>query len=130
MPQTSTATLTEYLPAADNQDPSIEGAAALTHVQNGAGVWSVDGGEPLDADPNEYRVECEDCGEAFGSWGQAIQHADAEHPGLGDRTSILAYETEVETLNRAKRHLEVERDEDLALHEALVLLAEDYLDDA
>lgn len=45
----------------------------------------------------------------------------------GKRTSILAYEDELETLNRAKRKLQIELDENLALHEALVELAERYL---
>lgn len=48
---------------------------------------------------------------------------------MSDRTSILAYEDELDVLNRAKRQLERERDEDLALHTALVILAERYLND-
>ena len=36
---TTDATLTEYLSAVDNIDDSIDGAAKITHVRNGAGVW-------------------------------------------------------------------------------------------
>ena len=71
------ATLTEYLSAADNIDDSIDGAAKITHVRNGAGVWQIDDGERLEDDPDEYRVECS-CGEEFGSWGNAIRHAEEE----------------------------------------------------
>jgi hypothetical protein len=72
------ATLTEHLSAVDNTDDSIDGAAKITHTQNGTGVWQVDGGEELEEDPDEYRVECS-CGESFGSWGKATRHADEEH---------------------------------------------------
>jgi hypothetical protein len=71
------ATLTEYLSAADNIDDSIDGAAKITHVRNGAGVWQTDDGERLEDDPDEYRVECS-CGESFGSCGNAIRHAEEE----------------------------------------------------
>ena len=71
------ATLTEYLSAADNTDDSIDSAAKITHVRNGAGVWQIDDGERLEDDPDEYRVECS-CGESFGSWGNAIRHAEEE----------------------------------------------------
>ena len=71
------ATLTEHLSAADNTDDSIDGAAKITHIQNGKGVWQIDDGERLEDDPDEYRVECS-CGEEFGSWGNAIRHAEEE----------------------------------------------------
>ena len=129
MPSKSTALLTEYLDAADNTDPSIDGPAALTYAQTATGVWQIDSGEPLPAAPDEYRVECEECEEVFGSWGAATRHAESEHIAERKRTSILAYEDELETLNRARRQLEYERDEDLALHEALVIMADEYLDD-
>lgn len=76
--ETDDATLTEYLAAADNQDPSIDGAAKLMYVQNGAGDWQVDDGDGLAEDPAEYAVECS-CGEEFGSWGAATAHAESEH---------------------------------------------------
>ena len=72
------ATLTEHLSAADNTDDSIDGAAKITHTQNGKGVWQTDDGEGLDEDPDEYCVVCS-CGESFGSWGKAIHHVEAEH---------------------------------------------------
>ena len=74
------ATLTEYLSAVENTDESIDGAARLTHIQNGMGGWQIDhdGGEELDEDPDEYRVECS-CGEEFGTWGKATRHAEEEH---------------------------------------------------
>ena len=75
---TMDATLTEYLSAVDNTDDSIDGAAKITHTQNGTGVWQVDGGEELEEDPDEYRVECS-CGESFGFCGQAIHHVEEEH---------------------------------------------------
>ena len=71
------ATLTEHLSAARNTDDSIDGAAKITHVRNGTGVWQTDDGERLEDDPDEYRVECS-CGESFGSCGNAIHHADEE----------------------------------------------------
>lgn len=46
----------------------------------------------------------------------------------GDRTSILAYEDEVEVMKRAKRELERELDEDIPLHTALTMFSEMYLD--
>ena len=72
------ATLTEYLSAADNTDNSIDGAAKITHVRNGAGVWQTDHGERLEDDPDEYRVVCS-CGEEFRYCGNAIYHVEEEH---------------------------------------------------
>ena len=72
------ATLTEYLSSVDNPDDSIGGAAKITHAQNVKGVWQTDGGEGLDDDPDEYRVECS-CGAEFGNWGKATRHVDEEH---------------------------------------------------
>ena len=71
------ATLTEHLSAADNTDDSIDGAAKITHVRNGAGVWQTDDGEGLEDDPDEYRVECS-CGEEFANCGNATRHAEEE----------------------------------------------------
>jgi len=71
--------LTEYVSAVDNTDDSINGPAKLTSIQVGpAGVWSRDDGEPLDEDPDEYRVDCS-CGETFGRWGAATAHVDESH---------------------------------------------------
>jgi len=75
---TMDATLTEHLSAVDNIDDSIDGAAKVTHVRNGADVWQTDDGQELEEDPDEYRVECS-CGESFGSFGQAIYHVEEEH---------------------------------------------------
>jgi hypothetical protein len=75
---TTDVTLIEYLSAVDNTDESIEGAAKITHVQNGTGLWQTDDGDELDEDPDEYRVECS-CGEEFGNWGKATRHAEEEH---------------------------------------------------
>jgi hypothetical protein len=72
------ATLTECLPAADNTDDSIDGAAKITHRQIGEGVWLSDDGARLDDDPDGYRVECS-CGAGFGSWGKAAHHVNKEH---------------------------------------------------
>jgi len=72
------ATLTECLSAVDNTDDSIDGAARLTHIQNGMGVWQIDDGEELEEDPDEYRVEC-GCGAGFGTWGKATHHVEEEH---------------------------------------------------
>jgi len=72
------ATLTEHLSAVDNTDDSIEGAAKITHIQNGMGVWQTDDGEGLDEDPDEHRVECS-CGAGFGTWGKATHHVEEEH---------------------------------------------------
>jgi hypothetical protein len=58
---TMDVTLTEYLSAARNTDDSIEGAAKITHIQNGTGVWQTDDGERLEDDPDEYCVVCS-CG--------------------------------------------------------------------
>ena len=78
---TTDAALTEYLSAVDNRnigDDSIDGAAKITHIQNGKGVWQTDDGEGLDEDPDEHHVECS-CGEEFGSWGKATRHVEEEH---------------------------------------------------
>ena len=74
---TMDVTLTEYLCAIDNHDDSIDGAAKRTHIQVGIS-WQVDGGEELEEDPDEYRVECS-CGEEVGSWGKATRHTEEEH---------------------------------------------------
>ena len=75
---TMDVTLTEYLSAARNTDDSIEGAAKITHIQNGTGVWQTDDGEGLEEDPDDYRVECS-CGESFDFCGLAIYHVEEEH---------------------------------------------------
>jgi len=75
---TMDATLTEYLSAAANFDDSIDGAARLTHIQNGTGVWQIDDGDELGEDPDEYRVECS-CGADFCTWASATQHVEEEH---------------------------------------------------
>ena len=72
------ATLTEYISAADNTDDSIEGAAKITHSQNGKGIWQIDEVEGLEKDPDDYRVECS-CDESFGNYGKATRHAEEEH---------------------------------------------------
>ena len=71
-------TLTEHLSAADNTDDSIDGAAKITHIQNGKGVWQIDDGERLEDDPDEYCVVCS-CGEEFRFCGIAIYHVEEEH---------------------------------------------------
>ena len=76
--RTYATTLTEYLSAVDNTDDSIEGAAKITHIQNGTGVWQTDDGEGLEEDPDDYRVECS-CGESFDFCGLAIYHVEEEH---------------------------------------------------
>ena len=75
---TTDATLTEYLRAFENTDDSIEGAAKLTHIRNGTGVWQTDDGEELEEDPDEYLVKCS-CGEEFGTWRKATHHVEEEH---------------------------------------------------
>jgi hypothetical protein len=75
---TMDATLTEHLRAVDNTDDSIDGAAKITHIQIGTGVWITDDGEGLDEDPDGYFVECS-CGEVVGSWGKATHHVEEEH---------------------------------------------------
>jgi hypothetical protein len=75
---TTDATLTEYLRAVENTDDSIDGAAKITHIRNGRGVWQADDGEGLDEDPDEHRVECS-CGQEFRSWGVATRHVEEEH---------------------------------------------------
>ena len=76
--RTYATTLTEYLSAVDNTDDSIEGAAKITHIQNGTGVWQTDDGEGLEDDPDEYCVVCS-CGEEFRICGNAIYHVEEEH---------------------------------------------------
>jgi len=71
------ATLTEYLPAADNARDTIDGAAKVTLVQDGRWIWVDDSGESLD-EVTEYSVECS-CGETFGNWGSATRHAEESH---------------------------------------------------
>ena len=75
---TTDATLTEYLPAADNARDTIDGAAKITLAQDGRGLWVDDSGESLDEDPDEYKVECS-CDKTFGNWGKATRHAEEEH---------------------------------------------------
>ena len=76
---TTDATLTEYLPAADNQDDSTNGAAKITYIYNStSGLWQADSGEALNQDPDEYRVGCS-CGEEFGRWGKATRHVKEQH---------------------------------------------------
>ena len=75
---TTDTTLTEHLSAADNTDDSIEGAAKITHSQNGKGIWQIDEVEGLEKDPDDYRVECS-CDESFGNYGKATRHAEEEH---------------------------------------------------
>ena len=71
------ATLTEYLPARENGDDSIDGHARISYFQTATGVWETDDGEELDEEP-EYHVECS-CGEEFGNWGAATRHAEEDH---------------------------------------------------
>jgi len=73
---TTGATLTEILPAADNTDPSIEGAARIDHVKVGQS-WQTDDGESID-EPDEYAVECS-CGAEFDTWQAATKHAEEQH---------------------------------------------------
>ena len=75
---TMDATITEYLCPIDNTYESIDGAAKITHIQNGTGLWHVDDSEELDEDPDAYRAEC-GCGAEFGTWGRASDHVEAEH---------------------------------------------------
>ena len=75
---TMDVTITEYISAADNTDDSIEGAAKITHSQNGKGIWQIDEVEGLEKDPDDYRVECS-CDESFGNYGKATRHAEEEH---------------------------------------------------
>jgi len=70
------ATLTETLPAADNTDPSIDGAARIDYV-NVSGTWQTDDGEGVDS-VDEYSVECS-CGKRFCNWGAATRHAEEQH---------------------------------------------------
>jgi len=71
------ATLTENLPAADNQDDSIEGAAEITYARDGNGVWRTDSGESV-SEITRYGVECS-CGETFDTWQKATNHAENQH---------------------------------------------------
>ena len=73
---TTDATLTEYLPAAQHADPSIDGAAKIDCIKVGT-TWQADDGESVD-ELDEYRVEC-GCGETFGNWGAATAHAEEQH---------------------------------------------------
>jgi hypothetical protein len=75
--QPTDATLTEYLPATDNARDMIDGAAKITLVQDGRGIWVDDDGESLD-NVAEYGVECS-CGETFDTWGAATRHAEEQH---------------------------------------------------
>lgn len=72
------ATLTEYLAAADVEDPSVDGPAAITYYVDGRGLWTADSAEELAEAPDEYRAECS-CGETLGSWGAATAHVDEDH---------------------------------------------------
>jgi len=72
------ATRTEYLAAADVEDPSVDGPAAITYYVDGRGLWTADSSEELDDDPAEYRAECS-CGAEFGGWGAATHHVDEDH---------------------------------------------------
>jgi uncharacterized protein (DUF2147 family) len=75
---TTDATLTEHLPAADNQDDSIESAAKITHIYNSAeGMWQTDSGESVN-EIASYGVECS-CGETFDTWQKATKHAENQH---------------------------------------------------
>lgn len=70
-------------------------------------------------------------GEVYGPGGE-LEATDAKllyrKFAEGDRTSITAYEGELQVLNRAKNQLEEELDEyNLSLHEALVILADRYI---
>jgi len=75
--ETTDATLTEHLPAADNYDDSIDGAAKITHAVDGRGVWSPDDGESVE-EVTRYGVRCS-CGEGFDSWGEATKHVEEWH---------------------------------------------------
>lgn len=59
-----------------------------------------------------------------------MPHNETDGSAIADReeSSIFVYKDEKEVLNRAKRRVEYEVDDDLALHEALVMLAETYLE--
>jgi len=73
---TTDATLTEYLPAADNTDPSIDGAATIDYI-NVNGMWQTDDGESVD-EVTRYGVKCS-CGETFDTWQAATRHAEEQH---------------------------------------------------
>jgi len=75
---TTDALLTEYLSAVDNTDDSIDGAAKITYAKVNQS-WQTDSGEELDSDPDEYHVECEECGGTFSSWQKATKHAETDH---------------------------------------------------
>ena len=70
------ATLTEYLPAGQNADPSITGAAKIENIKVG-NSWQTDEGESLH-EVTRYGVECS-CGETFDTWGEATKHVDESH---------------------------------------------------
>jgi hypothetical protein len=74
---TTDATLTEHLPASDNHDDSIDGAAEITYARDGNGVWRTDSGESID-EVTRYGVKCA-CGETFDTWQKATEHAEEEH---------------------------------------------------
>jgi hypothetical protein len=73
---TTDATLTEYLTAAETDD-SIEGPAAVEYIKVGQ-AWHTDDAQILDNNPDEYRAVCS-CGAEFGNWGAATRHAEKEH---------------------------------------------------
>jgi hypothetical protein len=75
---TTDATLTEYLAAADPGHPYTEGPCKVEWEVSGLGRNSQIDVEELPKDPDEYRVECS-CGETFGNWGAATRHAEGEH---------------------------------------------------
>lgn len=74
---TTDATLTEYKRSIDPGEPEMDGPRAVSHIKVGT-TWQTDDGEMLGDGPDEYRVECS-CGEGFGSWGAAANHAEEEH---------------------------------------------------
>lgn len=73
------ATLTEYKRDFDPGEPEMDGPRAVSHIKVGTS-WQTDDGKMLDENPDEYRVECEECGGEFGNWGAAENHAETEHP--------------------------------------------------
>ncbi len=68
-------TITEYVPAAENTDESIQGDARLVQTKV-ANSWVCFEGEQLE-NVEEYRAQCS-CGEEFGSWGAAKAHAEGD----------------------------------------------------
>lgn len=73
---TTDATLTEHLPAADNVYDEPEGAAKIDHIKVGHS-WQTDDGESVD-EVTRYGVECS-CGETFDTWQAATEHAESQH---------------------------------------------------